>query len=145
MTFAEMLAVVLPHATRPDSHDHGVAHWRKVAENGAALVKETPGADMSCILAFAAIHDSQRLNDHYDPEHGLRAANLLEDLDLGLSFSDYVTVRWAVEFHDRGLTTHDATIGCCWDADRLDLPRVGIKVDGAMLSTEAARRVWVSS
>jgi hypothetical protein len=140
VTFEEMLAVVLPHATRPESTVHGVEHWRKVAENGAALAAETPGADLACVLAFAALHDSQRLNDHDDPDHGLRASKLVGDLGLELDFGQYVTVRYACEFHDRGLTTYDATIGCCWDADRLDLPRVNIEPDPALLSTEAAKR-----
>jgi hypothetical protein len=30
--------------------------------------------------------------------------------------------------------------GCCFDADRLDLPRCGITVDESLLSAEAARR-----
>jgi hypothetical protein len=42
--------------------------------------------------------------------------------------------------HTDGLTTFDPTIGCCWDADRLDLPRVGITPTAEYLSTEAARR-----
>jgi hypothetical protein len=32
----------------------------------------------------------------------------------------------------------DGTIGTCWDADRLDLPRVGIWPSAALLSTDAA-------
>lgn len=140
MTFEEMLAVVLPHATRPDSDLHGVEHWRRVAANAEALAAETPRADLACVRAFAALHDSQRWNDSADPDHGLRAAHLVGDLDLGLDFGQYVTVRYACEFHDRGEVTTNPTIGCCWDADRLDLPRVGIDPDPAFLSTEAAKR-----
>jgi hypothetical protein len=32
------------------------------------------------------------------------------------------------------------TIGCCWDADRLDLSRVGIEPDTELMSTDAGRR-----
>jgi len=40
--------------------------------------------------------------------------------------------------------THaDATIATCWDADRLDLPRVGITVDPAYLCTDAAKDATV--
>jgi hypothetical protein len=34
----------------------------------------------------------------------------------------------------------DPLVGVCWDADRLDLWRVGIKPDPRDLSTEAAKR-----
>ena len=42
--------------------------------------------------------------------------------------------------HTDGTISDDPTIGCCWDADRLDLPRVGMQPDPALLSTEAAAR-----
>jgi uncharacterized protein len=140
-TFDAMLARVLPFATQLaiDSPDHGVEHWRRVAENGASLVEETPGADPHVVVAFAAIHDSQRRNEYHDPHHGQRAANLANDVDLGLNLAQLVTLRHACEFHDKGLLSIDPTIGCCWDADRLDLPRVGIQPDPALLSTQAAK------
>jgi uncharacterized protein len=46
----------------------------------------------------------------------------------------------ALTYHADGLVSEHPTIGCCWDADRLDLPRCGIRVDPVMLSTPAARR-----
>ena len=45
----------------------------------------------------------------------------------------------ACEFHSDGLTEADATIQACWDADRLDLGRVGIRPDPRRLCTAAAR------
>jgi hypothetical protein len=38
-----------------------------------------------------------------------------------------------------GGTTSDPTIGACWDADRLDLWRLGRRPDPMLLSTPAAR------
>jgi uncharacterized protein len=138
-TFDAMLARVMPHATRPESELHGVEHWRRVAKNGEDLAALTQGADRHVVAAFAALHDSQRHNEHQDPEHGRRAAELASDLDLGLGLAQLAMVRHACEYHDKGLLTIDPTIGCCWDADRLDLPRVGIEPDPALLSTQAAR------
>ena len=46
----------------------------------------------------------------------------------------------AIAKHADGLVTEDPTIACCWDADRLDLPRCGIQTNPALLSTPAARR-----
>ena len=40
-----------------------------------------------------------------------------------------------------GETTTDPTIGCCWDADRLDLGRVGIEPEAEYQSTVAAREM----
>jgi hypothetical protein len=41
--------------------------------------------------------------------------------------------------HTDGETTTDPTIGCCWDADCLDLDRVGIKPEAEYLSTMAGK------
>jgi hypothetical protein len=46
----------------------------------------------------------------------------------------------ACELHADGQVAEDPVVGCCWDADRLDLWRVGSAVDPDLLSTEAARR-----
>jgi uncharacterized protein len=138
-TFEAMLARVLPHATQPESELHGVEHWQRVAQNGEYLAVLTQGADGHVVVAFAALHDSQRLNEHRDPEHGRRAALLANRLDLGLSLPQLAMLRYACEHHDQGLLTIDPTVGCCWDADRLDLPRIGTEPDPALLSTQAAR------
>lgn len=41
--------------------------------------------------------------------------------------------------HNQGLIVPDVTIRTCWDADRLDLGRVGMRPDPRLLGTEAAR------
>jgi hypothetical protein len=41
--------------------------------------------------------------------------------------------------HTDGHITDDPLVGACWDADRLDLPRVGIAPDPRYLSTQAGR------
>ena len=45
----------------------------------------------------------------------------------------------AVALHADGQVSVDPTVGVCWDADRLHLPRVGIDPDPSLLSTVAAR------
>lgn len=72
----QLLALAAERASNVGSRIHGVDHWRRVAENGAALAAETPGADAEVVAAFAALHDSQRLSDGRDPQHGERAAHL---------------------------------------------------------------------
>ncbi len=41
--------------------------------------------------------------------------------------------------HSDGFTRADVTVQTCWDADRLDLGRVGMRPDPGRLCTEAAR------
>lgn len=41
--------------------------------------------------------------------------------------------------HTNGMTHNDATVATCWDADRLDLWRVGTRSDPTRLCTDAAR------
>jgi hypothetical protein len=45
----------------------------------------------------------------------------------------------ACSAHSDGLTDADVTVQVCWDADRLDLGRVGIEPSPARLCTQAAR------
>jgi uncharacterized protein len=47
----------------------------------------------------------------------------------------------ACRLHTDGLTTGDPTLLACWDADRLDLGRVGIEPAPHRLGTDAAREL----
>ena len=42
----------------------------------------------------------------------------------------------ALKLHNDGQVSEDPTIGTCWDADRMDLPRVGIVPDPKLMSTD---------
>ena len=48
----------------------------------------------------------------------------------------------ACRTHTDGMTSSDPTIGVCFDADRLDLSRVGIRPELSFLSTDAAKRKY---
>jgi hypothetical protein len=52
---------------------------------------------------------------------------------------DFDCLREACVHHTEGLLDAEVTVQTCWDADRLDLPRVGIAVDPARLCTASAR------
>ncbi|HHQ48539.1 MAG TPA: hypothetical protein ENK19_06605, partial [Acidobacteria bacterium] len=68
-----VLALVLEHATANLDSIHGVKHWARVERNGLWLARRT-GAVPWLVTLFALFHDSQRLNDAHDPDHGPRAA-----------------------------------------------------------------------
>ena len=46
----------------------------------------------------------------------------------------------AIRHHTAGRISTDRTIGTCWDADRLDLGRVGMAPDERLMSTKAGRK-----
>jgi uncharacterized protein len=124
---------------------HGVPHWTRVRDNGLRLAKVN-GANQRVVELFAFLHDSRRVTDGHDPEHGPRAALYARAL-VGSAFEldpfDLDLLVTACHGHSDGLTEGDLTVLTCWDADRLDLGRVGIKPHPDRLCTEAAREEWV--
>jgi uncharacterized protein len=121
---------------------HGAPHWARVRRNGLLLAKST-GAVVQVVEAFALVHDSCRLNDGHDPEHGCRAAALARRLNDPLLELDGPGLRLLVqacEEHSDGHLDADITVQTCWDADRLDLGRVGIRPQASRLCTPAARQ-----
>jgi uncharacterized protein len=139
---ARIVDAVLERSTGKDSSIHGAGHWQRVAAAGLTLLPETPGADPALVFLFAIFHDSMRLNDNYDPEHGLRGAALARELRgeaFDLDDAGMGLLAFACEEHTNGGIGPDPTVGVCWDADRLNLWRVGIIPDPRFLSTEAAR------
>lgn len=124
---------------------HGSPHWARVRMNGLRLA-ETTGANTRVIEAFAFIHDACRENDYDDPLHGHRAAHLARRLHgslLDLSLEELSLLETACVGHSDGHILGDVTVCVCWDADRLDLGRVGIKPRADRLCTAAARETEV--
>jgi uncharacterized protein len=120
---------------------HGREHWLRVKQNGVRLAKQT-GANVDIVELFALLHDCRRLSDGRDPDHGRRAAELaasLRELWIPWSDHDFNLLTYACESHTDGLTEAHITVQTCWDADRLDLGRVGIHPDPERLCTAAAR------
>lgn len=106
---------------------HGVGHWARVLENGMRLA-ELNQANPRVVQLFAVFHDSQRVCDYRDPEHGLRGAILAKRLRgkfFELSDEEFALLYEACEHHTAGRVVDEPTVQTCWDADRLDLGRVG--------------------
>lgn len=121
---------------------HGAPHWARVRENGLRLAAIT-GSQARVVEAFAFVHDSCRINDNTDPEHGLRAAEfarrLVHHKKLLLALDELELLVRACEGHSTGRTVEDITVCTCWDADRLDLGRVGVRPNAKYLCTEPAK------
>lgn len=120
---------------------HGAAHWARVKRFGE-FVGQDCGADLKVVRHFAFLHDICREDDHGDSRHGLRAAAFVHEArhQLDLSSSQLELLTTAIEYHSAGDISDDPTIGACWDADRLDLARLFIEPDPALMSTEKARQ-----
>jgi uncharacterized protein len=136
------LESALAGAWNRDSAWHGEEHWRCVAASGLALADALAGCDRGVVFCFALLHDTRRENEHRDPGHGPRAAAYARELAaagaLRLEAARLTLLCEAIELHANGLVSDDPTIGACWDADRLHLPRVGIVPDPDLFSTPAA-------
>lgn len=122
---------------------HGVSHWERVDRNGQMLA--TPDCDLTVVRLFAYLHDSCRVDDSYDDQHGPRAAkmivNLRKTLLKDLTDHQFELLQTACYLHTTAHSTGDPTIDVCFDADRLDLGRVGITPDPRKMATKRGKKV----
>ena len=140
---SSLVDVVLRRAWRPESALHGDDHWRCVAATGLALARWVTEVDRTVVFCFGLLHDTRRLTDGPDPDHGARAAlfagELREEGALALDDERFAVLTDALVHHSDGLVSDEPTTGTCWDADRLHLPRVSIRPRPDLLSTRAGR------
>ena len=123
-----LVHVILEDYALPWDGPHGVSHWARVLENGLRLADQT-GANVDVVQLFAVFHDSRRRNEGIDDQHGQRGADLAATLRgewFDLPDAEFDLLYAACARHTHGGTKADITIQTCWDADRLDLGRVGI-------------------
>ena len=142
MDLKPLLAAILDDYHLPWDGDHGVAHWARVLENCRRLAAATT-AKVEVVTLFAVLHDSRRMNEVADPNHGPRAAEFARKLRgklFDLPDHEFKLLHQACAGHTHERTHRDETIQTCWDSDRLDLGRVGIMPHPSRLCTEAARR-----
>jgi len=137
----ELIGVIREQFSLDWTGIHGAAHWARVRDNGLRLAEDN-GARVQVVKLFAFLHDSKRLSDGYDPQHGERAAAFAQTLSgtlFELEAQDLALLMEACRGHSNSLTEGDITVLTCWDADRLDLGRVGVRPDPDRLCTDAAR------
>ena len=137
----ELLQKVLAQYRLDPSGVHGIRHWGRVLENGRRLAPLT-GADLRVLELFAIFHDACRWRDVLDHDHGPRAADFVRSLrgEIDLDDDAFAQLVLACECHTRGPRVPcGETVLTCLDADRLDIPRVGMWVRTGLLFTAAAR------
>jgi uncharacterized protein len=148
MIVAQCVPYVLRESTTLNtlqSRLHGLDHWWRIWRNAQLLVSDPifSKVDMEIVGLYALFHDSMRLSEGKDIEHGHRGYKLFERMAFRVDFfKEYMTQRQSELFfeacveHSQGQCSIDPTIAVCWDADRLDLHRKGIFPDPHLMSTE---------
>ena len=129
------------------SSEHGPSHWKRVERNGLKLAEKT-GARIDVVRLFAVFHDSKRLNECNDPQHGPRGAEFARELrNVVYEIDDegFALLFEACFFHTGLNHSPNPTIGTCLDADRLDLGRVGIMPDPQFMSTLYGKELCVET
>lgn len=126
-----------------DHSEHGIAHWARVWRNAREICSaENIDPLVPCLFAF--LHDSCRYEEGNDREHGPRAADfvatLYERRKLDIKASDLLLLCKAIGYHSDGYTEAEPVIQACWDADRLDLGRVGVRPNPKYLCTAHAKK-----
>jgi uncharacterized protein len=120
---------------------HGSGHWARVLLNGTKLA-HMEGARLDVITLFAFLHDHERVHEDTDFEHGPNAcvnAHNLRNVYFEIDDEGFALLLEAMNGHSNGTLTGDITVQCCYDADRLDLGRVGIMPDPRYLCTNTAK------
>lgn len=123
---------------------HGVPHWNRVFSHGMRIADSDPAVDRHVVALFAFLHDARRMDEFEDVGHGARAVPYLHRLRKEGVFEatpeQIGQLVVAVTLHSDGIVTRDPTIQACWDADRLDLGRVGVMPRAELLGSEYAKR-----
>lgn len=120
---------------------HGAPHWSRVNLNGL-LLADAENARKDVITLFAFLHDHMREHDDHDTEHGALAvenAKKLRNEYFKIDDTGFDLLCEAMLLHSNGVIHGDITVQCCYDADRLDLGRVGIRPDPRYLCTNTAK------
>ena len=121
---------------------HGISHWARVYDNGMKLAGQT-GANKTVVQLFSVFHDSCRLNEGIDPNHGPRGAELAAQYRnthlKTLVNEEFDLLYAACRLHTSASTHEEVTIQTCFDSDRLDLGRVGTIPDPQYLCTKVAK------
>lgn len=123
---------------------HGLPHWQRVERNGILLSVEDgcirEDVNIKVVRFFAYLHDKCRYDNGEDIGHGMRAAEMLHTIrdTILKEFSDeeFALLEMACRYHTTKHRTGIPTVDVCFDADRLDLGRVGIEPDPARMATE---------
>ena len=142
MLTPQLLQAILDDYDLSPTGIHGISHWARVLENGRKLA-EASGGSLAVVSLFAVFHDSRRVNDGTDYNHGKRGGDYAGSLRgrlFEVTDAEFDDLLAACAGHTGGKTFANLNIQICWDSDRLDLLRVGTTPKPEKLCTPAARQ-----
>lgn len=120
---------------------HGVQHLRQVAFLAGRFAYSL-NVDYKTAIIGGYLHDCARSDDGGGNSHAHESAFLAKRIiETNWSSTDIDKIFYAIYYHADGLNTNDPFIGCIWDADRLNLVRLGLIPKVELLSTEFAKRI----
>ena len=127
---------------------HGIFHWQRVYKNTQILANYY-AVKSKVFELFALFHDSKRKNEYNDLFHGIRASkfvkNLIEKKEIILDEDDTNRLLYAIANHTisdkKNPLFNDLIVQICFDSDRLDLGRVGIKPKEKYMMTDFAKKL----
>lgn len=122
---------------------HGLPHWDNVYRNGQFL--QDDGVNDRVVQRFAYLQDFCKQDDVNDREHGTRVAewmvSIRDSLLNSLSDEEFLLLQDACRLHTSTENTGNPTIDTCFDADRLDLGRVGITPLPSKMATKKGQEI----
>jgi uncharacterized protein len=151
MKYLEVLEIVKREFRLDIFGDHGVYHWFNVYKNTQILARHY-GVNSDVFELFSYLHDSKRISEFYDKDHGKRGAEFAKELIsqgvIKLDKKDKKRLIFACENHTKAnpknSPINDLIIKICIDSDRLDLLRVGIIPKKEYLFTDYAKKICES-
>jgi len=131
---------------------HGIYHWQRVFLNTQKLAKYY-NVQSEVFELFSILHDSKRENEHLDINHGKRASEfvkkLIEEKYIKLNTRDEEQLIYACANHTKPDVTNpfynDIIVQICFDADKMDIGRVGIVPDEKYFLTQYAKELIINS
>ena len=135
----DVIACISKHMNGNDNF-HGLTHCQRVERNVHRL--KCSGVNMTVARLFAYFHDACRseCKTQSESEHGLLASELVlslrNSLLKNLSDDEVAMLSNACKWHTTTFKTGNPTIDTCFDADKLDLWRIGaIPMPGKMATS----------
>jgi uncharacterized protein len=144
----KLLNIIIKQFKLDLNGDHGIHHWERVYEN-TQLLAQHYNITSKVFELFAMLHDSKRENEFEDINHGKRAALFVKELVdseiINLSKEDKNRLIFACSNHTkpnkRAKLYNDIVVQICFDADKLDIGRVGIIPEEQYFQTTFAKEL----
>jgi len=137
----EVEAICIAFCHSSETETHGLPHLRNVSYT-AGRIASAVNEDIEAAVVAGFLHDCARQDDNGGREHAYESALMARGIiQEHYPHLEVERLYACIALHADGKVTEDMLIGSVWDADRLDLARIGIEVREEFLSTLIAKRI----